>query len=253
MKRLLFGGMLIAVASTISVGPASAIIVDLTGVGFSGSIGDAFFQQISPDPTGTGYIDPFLRIQANNVEKGVNSDGPYTMDEKTGIWTHSVLVSNFGHVMNNGVESIRFMLDINESSGQRDRYLGLDMLEIFVADSKNYNNLADLNANGTLLYDMDNAGFGDSAVHMDYSLNSGSGSGDMFAYLPASLFSGHDTQYLYLFSEFGGEGPPWDSNDGFEEWTNIDSAVPPPIPEPTTLILLGGGLLGAGMIRRRRS
>ena len=45
----------------------------------------------------------------------------------------------------------------------------------------------------TAIYDLD-AG-GDNWIKLDYSLNSGSGSGDMVAYIPNSLFTGAGSQY----------------------------------------------------------
>jgi hypothetical protein len=46
-------------------------------------------------------------------------------------------------------------------------------------------------------------------------------------------------------------------NDGFEEifltGTITAEQPPPPIPEPSTIMLLGAGLLGLGYCTRRRS
>ncbi len=63
----------------------------------------------------------------------------------------------------------------------------------------------------------------------------------MLALIPNSLFTGPDTQYVYLYSKAGENSI---ADDGFEEWATTE------IPEPTTVALLGlGGLL---MMRRRR-
>jgi hypothetical protein len=233
-----------------AAGPVSATVLDLTTAGASGVIGSAFFVQVPDQSTGTGIIDPFLRIQANNVEQGVNSDGPYTMDEKSGIFTRKMLVSDFGIVDLNGTPSIRFLLDINQTSPGH--ILSLDMLKIYVSPTATYNTLALLDANATKLYDMDAVGAADNWVKLDYDLNPGSGAGDMFAYLPYSTFAPHSTKYLYLYSRFGDN---FGSDDGFEEWARVDiTGTPPPseVPEPTTLLLLGGGLLGGAMARRRK-
>jgi len=238
--------MLVGCAVMAAVSPASALMIDLTTLGADGTIGDAYFVQVANQSTGTGIIDPFLRLQANTQEHGVNSDGPYTMDEKSGIWTHSIRVSDFGSVDLEGVPSIRFLLDINQTNNSP--LLTLDGFRIYVAPSADYNTLALLDANATLLYDM---GVGNNVL-LNYDLEAGSGAGDMLAYLPYSLFSPHQDQWLYLYSEFGYSGGDYETNDGFEEWARVDG-VATPIPEPTTLLLLGGGLLGGVLARRRRS
>lgn len=253
MKTLCRIAFLAALTIAFAAPQANAIMVDLTSVGASGSIGAAYFEQIDPQSTGTGVIDPFVRIQASGTERGFNTDyrpfGPDLADVNTSAqFTKSILVSSFGVVDQGGTPSIRFLLDVNQTSANP--LISLDEMKVYVADSPTINTNLQLMMQGTLLYDMD-AG-GDNWVKMDYSLNSGSGSGDMFAYLPANLFSGYENKYLYLYSKFGVN---YATNDGFEEWARIDAAgTPPPpvIPEPATLLLIGSGLAGAAAMRRRR-
>jgi len=258
-----------AIACALTLGaavPASATFLDLSTAGANGSIGPAFFIQVPDQSTGTGIIDPFVRVQANGIEEGVNSDGPYTMDEKSGNWTHKIKVSDFGVTDLNGTPSIRFLLDIGQETSSP--YLSLDRLKIYVSPTATYNTLSQLHDHATKLYDMDAAS--DSWIKLNAALNPGNGKGDMYAYLPYSLFASHSGEYLYLYSKFGAQsaagsaslfGDPalcddicYSSNDGPEEWARVDLPGTPPssIPEPTTLLLLGGGLLGGAMVRRRK-
>jgi hypothetical protein len=247
-RSFLTGAILfLPLVAVLCAGPTFAVVLDLTTAGASGYIGAAWFKQVENQPTGTGVIDPFLRVQANGSEQGVNSPGPYLMDEKSGIWTHAIHLSDFGAVTNpdNGVASIRVLLDIDETANAP--LLSMDRLRIYTATVGTYNSLSQLDASGSLIYDLD-AG-SDNVVYLNYLLDNGSGSGDMLAYLPVSLFAGHDTEWFYLYSQFGATGGDYVSDNGFEEWTRVDA---PPVPEPAPLLLFGGGLLGWLGIRTAR-
>ena len=77
--------------------------------------------------------------------------------------------------------------------------------------------------------------------------NPGSGKGDMFAYIPDSLFTGGT--YVYLHSEFGEN---FGSNAGYEEWA-VRLQVPPQVPVPGALMLGSIGVAVVGWIKRRRT
>ena len=245
----------IGAVAAVLVGTPAAQALDLTTAGASGMIGSAFFQQVDPQTTGTGVIDPFVRLQNSGTESGFNTDyRPLTGDladvNSSLQFTHAVKVNEFGVVDLNGTQQIRFLLDINQLANSP--LLSLDELMIVTAARGNINTFSDLMSEGTMIYNMD--ALNDETIMLNYLLNPGSGAGDMMAYVPANLFAGKGDQYLYLYSKFGGSAR---SNDGFEEWARIDGEAPtdpppPVVPEPATLMLLGGGLLGAAAARRRR-
>jgi hypothetical protein len=260
IRPLLLTSLLAAfTVSTSSV--ASAGICDLTtnGATCGPSIltNLAIFGEVSPQPTGTGYIDPFLRLQENGQEEGYNTSfRPFQLDQKEPInYTHDLLLSAVPVVTIDDVEYRQFFLDINESDAANKELLSLDELRIYLSATGELNSYdaTTKQLNGlTAIYDLD-AG-GDNWIKLNYSLNHGSGSGDMVAYIPNSLFTGASTQYLYLFSRFGDqEGYEAEADAGFEEWWVGPTTNPTTItevPEPATLLLLGSGLTFA--VRRRR-
>jgi hypothetical protein len=224
--------------------------VDLTSAGNSGSINNAYFLQVPDQSTGTGVITPFVRIQQDGSEGGYNTDavtgalGGDVLDNKTGIWTHSITLGAIPKVKltpTGGVEADyrAFLLDINQTGGNP--LLSLNEIQLFVGGAGNQNvetftsGVLDL-VGAALVCQMD-AG-GDNQVKLNADLNSGSGSGDMFFYVLDSLFTGYGASAnITLYSQFG--SPPGDnaSNDGFEEWAvrgEGGGAGPTPPPPPTS-------------------
>ena len=129
------------------------------------------------------------------------------------------------------------------------------LLRLYLGDRPDLSGFNDgFGADSVKVYDLDAAG--NTTIEMNYRLNSGSGSGDMFAFVPVSDFQGFGSQfqYVYLYSAFG---DPNGSNAGFEEWAALKGPNSPPpkgVPAPPGLVLagMGFGTLLLGRLRFRR-
>jgi len=219
-------------------------MIDLTTAGAYDDLNGAWFYEAHAAATGTGLIQSFVRLQATGTEHGYNTDyRDVQYDELTSAtFTHSLLLSSVPTVyldpLGTGTTTAyrEFLLDINENGPGR--LLSLDNIEIYQATAGNITgHSAGTLPSATLVYDMD-AG-GDNWIKLDYSLNSGSGSGDMYAYIPNSFFSGAG-QYVYLYSTFGLN---FTSVAGPEEWA-VRMVAPVPLPAAWLIGLLGLGITG---------
>jgi len=111
---------------------ASGEVVDLTGTNNTGRINRAEFDWTPEQPTGTGLIQPFLRVQANTTEQGYNTSGGTPFDEKSGPWTHDLQLSDLKLVQIGKVMYYEFLLDINEPGGSKS-LITLDRLEFYTS------------------------------------------------------------------------------------------------------------------------
>jgi hypothetical protein len=265
MRKLMTGAL--AGALMMAGGYAEAATIDLVN-GNSGSANGALYQWVDQQTTGTGVIEPFLRIQANGVEQGYNSDlsGNKPWDTKTGSdWTKDIQLGDLVTKIVSGISYYEFLLDINQNQGGDNELLSLDQVKIYTKSSPITEALESFAHLGSLRFDSDSGPDGNTTVELDFGRNPGSGAGDMFLYVPVSLFAGAlSTDYVYFYSMFGTSHT---ANDGFEEWatvgtptattttttTNTTTTTPVTVPEPGILALLGAGLAAAAQrVRRRR-
>jgi len=233
-------------------------VLDLTDGGLtdSGSINGALFEVNQVQPTGSGVIHSFVRISTNQaIEQGYNTDGrPLQYDENnSGTFTRSLPLADLQVVTKSGVDYYAFLLDINQNnSGPTDHLLNVNDIEVYQGDAPNllgFTPGSGFGTHSTSVYKMD--GVSDNGILLDYNINSGSGSGDMWMFIKKSAFSGSNP-YVYLYSKFGDPNP---NNDGYEEWAavvgpNTPSGVPLPASLWGGMALLG--FLGAAKIRSRR-
>lgn len=212
---------------------SQAAVLDLETLGSSGTINGAqFIQGAPPTPAGSGVLDSFVRIQGKDIEKGYNTDGTLEFDTKAGpTFTHAIQVKDIAETIVGGVSYRSFILDINQAANTP--LLSLDSVKISLASTGNLTGWPV----GNVVYDM-----GDNTVRLNYALDvSGSGRSDMSMLVPSALFGGDDTQYVYLYSEFGGylredKSYPYGATDGYEEWAVAKAGGTPPTSVPLTIL-----------------
>jgi hypothetical protein len=239
--------------------------LDVSTPGSSGSINGAIFSYDDRHPTGTGFIDPFLREQAkasdNGVELGVNTSikaqtidaAPQTtlFDNKNPVnYTHDLAISTLTTVTDGGKTYYQFFLDANQVGNGP---ISLTTLKVFVVGTAATTPAAlGTILAGTPVYDMNNpAASNKKPNQVIVSSQHGSGSGDMFVLIPATGITGNN--FLYLEAGFGEGTSNFGANDGFEEW-NAKTGVPPPPGAPdsaSALGLLGIAITGIEVLRRK--
>jgi hypothetical protein len=267
-------GAALALVAGVSSNASANTVRDLTTAGSTttntSASGDTFIvNQITPQSTGTGFIDSFLRIQQTGSERGYNTNTNQVLDNKDGNFTHSILLSDLAVQTVGGVEYYMFILDINQTGPNP--LLSLNQVQIYAnagdpgagcvagLDEASAGNFANLTTGcGTEVFTMSNNTVGtDYELQLNYALNAGSGSGDYQFLIAKSAFAGIPlTSNIILFSQFGNPNGAYSSNDGFEEWWALRGTAggTPPVPEPASLLLFGMGLgLVARHARRMRA
>ena len=92
-------GAIAGLALCLGASQASATPIDLTTAGssavLSADLGGTFgVIQISPQSTGSGVIDSFLRINSNRRRRGYNTNPNNVLDNVNGNFTHALLLSD---------------------------------------------------------------------------------------------------------------------------------------------------------------
>ncbi len=256
IKAIRFIVLAASVAAVVCASTASAMtlanVVDLRTTGTAGSVNGALFYQGSGQPSGTGMYDTFLRLQNSPVEQAFNTDyrnnglAPLNAISDPS-YTRSITLGSLKAVNVNGRDYYAFNLDINQPNSGAGRYLSLDQLRLYTADS---GSLSDLTG-ATLQWDMDKRM--DTTVYLDGAA-SAAGTNDMQVLIPTSAFAGVDpSQYVYLYSKFGATGGMGADSYGtsYEEWSALTMGTPS-VPEPSLLPLLGTGVAAAILTARGR-
>ncbi len=207
-------------------------VLDLsTAPGLSGMLpatnGAIFTGATGQNTSGSGVIDSLVQVGTNApIVQGFNTDNGTPLDDQRGMLTHSLRLLDLPVVVQGTTTYYEFALDINQNDAIPDRFLSLDELRIYVTTPATPNpslldtyNPSTLQLNGLApVYDMDGGPDpnDETYVKLNYDLNKGSGTLDLFVDVPTANFGGADpSQYVYLYSKFGVQNA---NNDGPEVW-----------------------------------
>jgi hypothetical protein len=258
LRLAAFGIAVAAMALVTANGVAMAAVVDLTAAGASGVINAALFEQIDPQSTGTGTISSFAQQSPHGngtTSRAYNTTVNNVLDNSSSDnFNRSIFLSDVPTVLRAGTPYRQFLLDVNENSGGGNQFISLDEIQVFVGGAANSSvttfTAGVLDHDGALVYRLD-AG-ADNWISLNYALNSGSGSGDMFLLIPSAAFAGFaGSDAVTLYSQFGLQGVNpsgftgnFGGSAGFEEWAVLHA------PEPSALVL-GVFALAAAALRCR--
>ncbi len=213
----------------------------------------AIFEKSTFQSTGTGVLDPFLRVQNqgnNTFEKGFNtstSDNPPNWDAKNGSFTHNLLFNTLTTVNRGGNDYFQFIFDLGEpGNGNAQSQILLNTFDLYVSDtpSPTQSGISDDPSNlGDLKFSLG----ANSVMMIDES--SGNGQSDVLISIPKFTST---KQYLYLFTNLGRQEGAGTADGSFEEIAALTGPGTTNVPDSgATFMLLGIGLVGIEGLRRR--
>ena len=178
------------------------------------SLGSGVFYEATTVGSGTGNYDSFLRLGANDQESGYNTDASGQLDNKEGLFTHALKVSDLAVIVIGGVSYYEIRLDLNEVQSGTKPNITLDDLQIFRGAAAGAGAAPGF-AGLTKVFDL-------AGTLSLIDTNHGSGTDDYRFLLPTSLFP-NANEYFTLYAKFSG------SDDGFEEFrAKTNTFVPNP-------------------------
>lgn len=172
---------------------------------------DGLTIETSTTGSGTGNYESFLRLAANDEEAGYNTDENGQLQNKDGIWTHDLLISDLSVVHTADGDFYEIRLDLNEIQSGSKPDITLEDLQLFVGDPAGADFVPGFDGR-TPVFDLD----GSVLLH---DTNHGSGTDDYKILIPVSMLTGGD--YLTLYAAFSG------SDDGFEEFRALTKEFVP--------------------------
>ena len=220
---------------------AFASMAGATGIVYTGTVADS--------GTGFGNLNTLLDFQSNHaLETGsVSWNG-----------TNDVFTSNFSGVLTNKSQTWLFS-DLKTKAGINNAAelgIGYNLsqtqgghLETLLSfELRVYNSAGTLVASTNTV---DNTNNGGSNVY-DASVQNGQGSAAYLFNLDSAAIALLDSYFSLTGYRLGAFASIDNNDDGHDGWFLADLASNPVVPEPGTILLLGGGFLGLAFYGRKR-